>query len=301
MKNVLIADRAFVSLSIPFQQGQQNEFEKSLMREGCKEPIIVWNGVIIDGHKRYRFCCDEGIEYSVEEKKFSSEEEAISWVCRKHIPIYEMKTSAYRYLAGKLYIAQRQIYRERKKNHEFERINKLNPDWDRFSCLVADELKQNKATVESHGWYAEALDQISEKSWQLFQAILSGDIKMSKNRLQKFVSMSERKIKEYCKKQFDLGESRENTEKLRNRQKKEAHTEPIHEMPLAVGIKNRPAYDPDLELRGLTLTIPTWIMMIHRAGNQSEQATDQAKEQLSKNLKQLRTQIDELLGVINNG
>ena len=78
MNNVLLTDRVFLSLSVPLQPEQEKELEESLLQDGCREPIITWNGVIIDGHKRYHFCSAEGIEYSTEEMDFLSTEEAIS-------------------------------------------------------------------------------------------------------------------------------------------------------------------------------------------------------------------------------
>ena len=78
MNNVLLTDRVFLSLSVPLQPEQERELEESLLLDGCREPIITWNGVIVDGHKRYHFCSAEGIEDSTEEMNFLSTEEAIS-------------------------------------------------------------------------------------------------------------------------------------------------------------------------------------------------------------------------------
>ena len=77
MNKMLKMDEMFLRLSIPLPPEQDSGLERSLMREGCKEPITTWNGVIIDGHKRYRFCMEEGIEFDVEEMRFSSAEEAV--------------------------------------------------------------------------------------------------------------------------------------------------------------------------------------------------------------------------------
>ena len=58
MNKMLKMDEMFLRLSIPSPPEQDSGLERSLMREGCKEPITTWNGVIIDGHKRYRFCME---------------------------------------------------------------------------------------------------------------------------------------------------------------------------------------------------------------------------------------------------
>lgn len=46
MKNTLITDRTFLSLSILYPPDKRTEFENSLMRDGCWEAFIVWNDVI---------------------------------------------------------------------------------------------------------------------------------------------------------------------------------------------------------------------------------------------------------------
>lgn len=92
-----------------------------------------------------------------------------------------------------------------------------------------------------------------------------------------------------------------NPEKIRNRKRKEPAQEPEYETPLVVGIKEMPVYDPDMELRGLTLTISTWIMAIRRVEDKTGGATELAKKQLAGSLNQLKEEIDEMLGVINHG
>lgn len=301
MKNTLITDRTFLSLSIPYPPDKQTELEKSLMRNGCREPVIAWNGVIIDGYKRYRFCCDEGIDYTVEDMDFPSEEEAVSWICRKRIPLCEKLTPAYRYLIGRLYIAQKQVYQIDKKLPEEERTILLHPPRRRVSCFIGEETSLGRSTVEAYSMYTESMDRIADKSWQLFQALLSGSVKLTTKEIHTCAAMSEWRIKSFCKKKFDMYENTDSSEKIRNRRKKEIAPEIEYETPLVVGIKEMPAYDPDMELRGLTLTIPTWIMAISRVENKTVEATELAKRQLSNNLNQLREEIDRILGVIDHG
>ncbi len=46
------------------------------------EAIITWNGVIVDGHHRYKILKENPtLKYRVEEKTFENRYEAISWIC----------------------------------------------------------------------------------------------------------------------------------------------------------------------------------------------------------------------------
>lgn len=61
-----------------------------------------------------------------------------------------------------------------------------------------------------------------------------------------------------------------------------------------------PAFDPDMEIRGVALTIPTWMAAIARAEKKTdmELASDYAKRQIADSLLQLEKQIHETLEAI---
>lgn len=301
MSNTLVTDRIFLSLSIPFGSERETEFEKSLLRDGCREPILVWDGVIIDGYKRYRICAAEAIDFSVKEMGFPSEEEAISWVCRQRIPEYPKHSIPYRYLVGRLYNAQKRIYREVRKQPEDIRTIQLNPDWDRVSYYIAEEFNLNHATIENHGTYATWLEQIADKAWPLFKAILSGTIAATRKEIRSYAEMDVNQLADLCRNRWGLENDKESALRIRERRRRRYPESRANEIPLKVGVKEMPAYDPDMELRGLTLTIPTWIMVIARVRKKIDQATDQGKTQLAQSLTKLEAEIDDLLGVIEHG
>ena len=76
--------------------------------------------------------------------------------------------------------------------------------------------------------------------------------------------------------------------------------EAVKEIPLTVGIKDMPPFDPDMELKGLTLTIPTWMAAIARAEKNTnmELATERVKAQLTATLGRLEEQIHRTLEVL---
>ncbi len=49
-------EQIFEKLTVPFNLTEMEELEKSLLSQGCLTPIVTWNDVILDGHKRYRVC-----------------------------------------------------------------------------------------------------------------------------------------------------------------------------------------------------------------------------------------------------
>ena len=80
MKQVWQIDPEFRLLSVPLSLEEENRLENSLLREGCREPIVVWHGCILDGHKRYEICSYEEMDYKTVEMNFVSREDAIIWI-----------------------------------------------------------------------------------------------------------------------------------------------------------------------------------------------------------------------------
>ncbi len=72
MKRLLHTDPELIRLSIPFSQDEMTKLESSLIENGCLEPIVIWNGVILDGHKRYKICIDENIDYEIKDMEFQN-------------------------------------------------------------------------------------------------------------------------------------------------------------------------------------------------------------------------------------
>ena len=50
---------------------------ESITTDGCREPLTVWNGYIVDGHNRYAICQELGIAFKVREVEFTDEAAAM--------------------------------------------------------------------------------------------------------------------------------------------------------------------------------------------------------------------------------
>ena len=65
---------------------EYTELEKSIVKDGVLNPILVWNEVIIDGHNRYAICKTHRIEnFPTKEIVFGSKDEALEWILRNQL------------------------------------------------------------------------------------------------------------------------------------------------------------------------------------------------------------------------
>ena len=81
----LTVDPEFRDLIPPLNEEELKLLEESLVADGCESPLIVWNGVIIDGHNRYAICRKHDIPFSIQEKNFSSRDDTMLWMLRNQL------------------------------------------------------------------------------------------------------------------------------------------------------------------------------------------------------------------------
>ena len=300
MKQVWKIDPEFRRLSVPLSPEEENRLENSLLREGCREPIVVWHGCILDGHKRYEICNYEEMEYETVEMNFATKDDALLWVCKNHLATVNPNSTVFRYLLGKRYVLEREMY---KKNPEKIHINYVKKV-DRVGAVcgtLAEETNMNPGTVQKYGILALQLDQIAEKDMALFDAILAEKISITYGKVMKYSEMETTKMISMRRRLLhdDIKmRRRKPRKKAVNSESKEEKKEQA--VPLEMGIKEMPVFDPDMEFRGLALTIPTWMNAIarSRAKTNIEMVSEPTKAQLAVILRRLEEQITQTLEVI---
>ena len=110
MKNITV-DREFELVAPPLSQEQDSALRQSIKAEGCRDPIIVWDGVILDGHNRHRICRELDVPYDVRERPTESREEAVDWICSTSLARRSLTPEAAADLRGRMYA------REKKGDH----------------------------------------------------------------------------------------------------------------------------------------------------------------------------------------
>ena len=307
-KTELKTDRIFEKLTVPYTKDEMEQLEQSILRQGCLEPIATWGGVILDGHKRYRICMIEEIDYEIKELYFTTVEDAVLWVCRQRVQYLSRKKMIFKYLVGKWYstgivVNRRREKRIRGRDDQALPDGKVKKQAYRTSKDIAQELGLNHTTVEGYKAVSTALDAISEKDPAMFDLIMQGKYKVYHEKLMEMSRWGHRKLQEE-RRRIQREEAVQKTsdyqsfsalyEAEKNRQY------PGNGTPISVGIKEMPAFDPDMELRGLALTIPTWMNAMERACSKTDMnlVSELMKGQLADVLTQLKLQIGQMMEVL---
>ena len=105
----LSIDPEFQSKIPPLTAEERSQLESNILEEGrIISPLIVWNGLIVDGHNRFDILKQHPeIEYTILEKEFANRYEAIVWICKNQLGRRNLTPEQRKYLIGKQYEAEK--------------------------------------------------------------------------------------------------------------------------------------------------------------------------------------------------
>jgi len=81
----MIIDQEFKDLIPPLKTEEYNNLEASILEEGCRDALVIWGDILVDGHNRYDICKKHDITYKTEYREFSSREQAKIWIRRNQL------------------------------------------------------------------------------------------------------------------------------------------------------------------------------------------------------------------------
>jgi len=73
-------DPEFQTLIAPLQPEEREQLEANLAAHGCRDPLAVWRGLLIDGHNRHEICERRKISYRTIEVALTSREHVLLWI-----------------------------------------------------------------------------------------------------------------------------------------------------------------------------------------------------------------------------
>ena len=75
-------DKEFQGLIPPLTEDEFQQLEANIIADGCRDALITWEGILIDGHNRYRICQESNIPFRTEAKEFPDRQAIVEWIIR---------------------------------------------------------------------------------------------------------------------------------------------------------------------------------------------------------------------------
>lgn len=70
----------FKALIPPLSEDELEQLEQNILEDGIREPLVVWNDYLIDGHNRFTIAQKHGLKFDCIEKHFDDEGSAKEWM-----------------------------------------------------------------------------------------------------------------------------------------------------------------------------------------------------------------------------
>lgn len=75
--------RAYID---PLTNNEYQALERSILAEGCRDALVLWGEVLIDGHSRYAICQQHGIAFNTtQNSRFANIEDVMLWMIDNHL------------------------------------------------------------------------------------------------------------------------------------------------------------------------------------------------------------------------
>jgi hypothetical protein len=84
----------FKNLIPPLSSEELEQLESNILASGkIRDPLVLWQGTLIDGHNRYKIAKKHGLDFTTENMDFKDEQEARNWridnqLGRRNLPPY---------------------------------------------------------------------------------------------------------------------------------------------------------------------------------------------------------------------
>lgn len=179
--NALKIDPEFQGKIPPLTFEELNQLEANILRDGrIINPIIVWQGLIVDGHNRYTIAKKHPeIPFTVHEKEFASRYEAIIWICKNQLGRRNLTPEQKKYLIGKQYEAEKCVNGGDRKSSaaksggHFDHLIKH----EKTRGRIARETNTTDSFVRRAEHFAKGVDAAEDAVPGTRQKVLSGEVR----------------------------------------------------------------------------------------------------------------------------
>ncbi len=177
-------DNEFRNYIRPLSSEEYDKLEASILSEGIRDPLVIWQGILLDGYHRYKIAQEHGLEYKTVEVELPDRDAAKEWILVNQLGRRNLTEQEASYYRGKLYSA--------KKQHQY--IHPKSVEQNVLRLDTAEELgKQygvSHMTIKRDEQFSQAVDKVAnEVGTEARNAILSGQAKVPKERVEQLIEI----------------------------------------------------------------------------------------------------------------
>jgi len=179
-------DNEFRNYIRPLSSEEYDKLEASILSEGIRDPLVIWQGILLDGYHRYKIAQKHGLEYKTVEVELPDRNAAKEWILVNQLGRRNLTEQEASYYRGKLYESRKLIRGgDRKSMGKFFPLKNTADD-------IGDEYGVTGRTVKNDAQFSKAVDKVADEIGDKARnAILSGQAKVPKERVEQLIEIKQ--------------------------------------------------------------------------------------------------------------
>ena len=153
-------DAEFKALIPPLSTEEYDQLEANILAEGCRDALVVWNSLLLDGHNRFAICQKHDLPFATTALEFADRQSAFNWIINNQLGRRNLHPDQASYLRGKRYNAEKQAQGGTGANQHVQ--SSQNDNSAKTHERLAEEYKVSPATITRDGNYAAAVDTLQK-------------------------------------------------------------------------------------------------------------------------------------------
>lgn len=167
-----------------------NQLESNILKDGIRDPLILWNDILIDGHNRYAIALKHEIEFECVDMFFDNENDVKEWMINNQFGRRNLSN----YQRSVLALELESVFSEKAKEQQGKRtdIKQISAE----SKPIETRKEVAKIASVSHDTIAKVKVIQSNSSDEVKEKLISGDISIN----QAYQEIKKQKAEEYKEK-----------------------------------------------------------------------------------------------------
>lgn len=171
----IIIDPEFKSLIPPLRSEELNLLQENILQEGCRDPLVTWGDILLDGHNRYEICQRNNIPFSTVQAAVRDREEAMMWIIKNQLSRRNLSD----YDRGVMALSYKEYFKRKAKENQGKRIDILQ---NSAECLTPVDTRKELAKLAgiSHDTITKIEKIEKDGSPELKEHVKKGNITINK-------------------------------------------------------------------------------------------------------------------------
>lgn len=167
-------DAEFQALIPPLSEFEIKQLELNLVAEGCRDPLVLWDRVLIDGHHRFEICTRLAIPFRTVEMEFQDREAAKDWIDANQLGRRNLTPDQASYLRGRRYNRTKKAQGAQEGNDNAGKNKVPNLGTLNTAEKLAHQHGVSKNTIIRDGKRAEAIEKLAVTNPEAAKAVVEG-------------------------------------------------------------------------------------------------------------------------------